>query len=356
MWHLSGMALRLCVDMGLHWETDVNEDQSVLYERRRLWYSAYYFDRVLAITLGRPLGLIDESISVPLPNPWSTQSFGGLEPSDYETHHQRAHNHLFRLTQLESEIKHVQHSQTWSSKIASPRPNYKLWLNDIQPRLQEWFSTIPNIASVHPSSIFAHEAYWNVIYNNAVLLLYRPGSLRQLLPPETFSISYNAATKLISSIKSLQREGRLDVLWKAVYDLFMAGLTIIYCVWQSDSVRAQNSVSKIISNLQSCSSTLSAMSASFAGASRSRDAFDALSTATLDWLLTSSLEQTDWSRESFEQKVGDLLENMQPPGSVGSSGASELENMLSNEYFSFGEMLNSAAQWPDIGEVDFIDV
>ena len=144
LWHLSGIALRLCVDMGLHWEEQVsNQEQEVLYERRRLWYSACYFDHVLGITLGRPVGITDESTRVPLPNLWavSGQLFGGPEINDFENVHQRAHNHLFKMTQLESEIKHVQSSQTWSSKMACPRPNYKLWIKDILPRLQEWYST-----------------------------------------------------------------------------------------------------------------------------------------------------------------------------------------------------------------------
>ncbi|SMY19276.1 unnamed protein product [Zymoseptoria tritici ST99CH_1A5] len=55
LWHLIGIAMRLSVDMGLHWETEdhlLNTDSDLLYECRRLWYCAYQFDRVLGITLG----------------------------------------------------------------------------------------------------------------------------------------------------------------------------------------------------------------------------------------------------------------------------------------------------------------
>jgi hypothetical protein len=370
LWHLTGIALRLGIDMGLHWETEeqtLNQNQDLLYERRRLWYSAYQFDRVLGITLGRPFGITDESTHVPLPNPWtvSHQTLGSHEALNFDTHHQRAHNHLFSMAQLESEIKHVQQSQTWALKVAYPRPNYKVWIQDIQPRLKEWFSTIPNPTLAHPLSIFANQAYWDAIYNNAILLLHRPNSTMLQPLPEALSISYDASYKLITSIKILQRDGRLDVLWKAVYDLFMAGLTVIYCVWQSPSIRSLQPVNKIISILQSCASTLSAMSENFSGAIGCRDAFDTLSTTTVDWLVTNGAEEISRSKAIFEKQVGNFLENMQPskgpngPANergVDDSGLNDISMILSNENFAFGEMLSSAAQWPDVENVEFIDM
>jgi len=369
LWHLTGIALRLCIDMGLHWETEeqaLHQDQDLLYERRRLWYSTYHFDRVLGIILGRPFGITDESTRVPLPNPWSVaqQPLSSPEGNSFDTHHQRAHNHMFSMAQLESEIKHVQQSRTWALKVAYPRPNYKLWVQDIQPRLQEWFSTIPNPASAHPLSIFANQAYWDYMYNNAILLLYRPNSTAQHPSPEAMLISYDASCKVITSIKSLQRDGRLDVLWKSVCDLFMAGLTVIYSVWQSAPIRSMHPVSKIIVILQSCASTLSAMSENFSGAGGCRDTFDALSQATVDWLVTSDAEETSRSRALFQEQIGHLLENLQPPGTIGTTngngpsenGTNDISTMLSGDGFAFGQMLSSAAQWPDVEGLEFGDM
>ena len=107
-------------------------------------------------------------------------------------------------------------------------------------------------------------------------------------------------------------------------------------------------------------STLSAMSANFAGANESRDAFDTLSTATTDWLLTNSLEETSRNRATFERQIGDLLDSLQrsrsQTGVLGRYDGSDLSTMLSRDTFAFGEMLSSAAQWPDIGDVDFNDM
>ncbi|KAE8443583.1 hypothetical protein EG329_001745 [Mollisiaceae sp. DMI_Dod_QoI] len=363
LWHLTGIALRLCIDMGLHWETEgqtPNTSPELLYERRRLWYSAYHFDRVLGITLGRPFGIIDESTRVPLPNPWAvTRQPLNHETGDFDIHHQRAHNHLFSMTKLESEIKHVHHSQTWGLKIAYPKPNFVMWAQDIQPRLQEWYGTIPDTGRAHPSSIFANQAYWDTIYNNAILLLYRPNSSVQHPSTEAISISHDAACKLIASIKILQREGKLDVLWKSVHHLFMAGLTVIYGLWQSKEIRDRNPVSNSISTLQSCSSSLFAMSETFHGAAGCRDVFDTLSSVTVDWLVTNDAEKIRQDRLEFEKQVEDLLQQLQPSRGgmfTNENSVNDISTMLSIDNFGFGEMLNSAAQWPNFQDIDFNDM
>jgi len=261
-WHLTGFALRLCIDIGLHWETEeqtVLMDPETLQERRSLWYCTYKFDRVLCITLGRPFGIIDESIRVPLPN-LVIGNFEHDQSAAFDTHNQEAHNHLLSISQLESEIKHVLHSQTWQPSLAYPRVDYPVWLQDIQPRLQYWYDTIPPPDKAHPPSIFAHQAYWEVVYSNAIVLLHRPHSIAQHPSMDSIFMTFDASSKLVASIKVLQRESKIHVQWQSVHELFMAGLGIIYCLWQSEEIRSQRSVSSSIATLNTCASTLSALS------------------------------------------------------------------------------------------------
>ena len=361
---LAGIALRLCIDIGLHWETEeqaLNMDPDVLHERRCLWYSAYQFDRILCVTLGRPFGITDESARVPLPNPWAISRRSPARASNnLDIHNQRAHNHLFSMSKLESEIKHVQQSQTWTVKLAYPRPNYSAWVKDIEPRLQEWYTTIPQLERAHPTSIFAQQAYWDVVYSNAILQLHRPNHGSLHLSNEALFISFEASCKLIVSIKSLQRDGKIDVMWKSVYQLFMAGLGVIYCLWQSKELRDRNPVRTSISTLQSCASTLSAMSETFPGASGCRDVFDTLSSATVDWMVTNDAEEIRQNRLEFEKQVQDLMQQWQPSRegmfAMNDNGADNMSNMLSADNFAFSEILSSAAQWPELDEIDFSNV
>jgi len=363
LWHLTGFALRLCIDVGLHWETELqclNMDPEVLDDRRRLWYSTYHFDRLLCITLGRPFGILDESTRVQLPNPWtgSRQGLGQQQISNYDIHTHRAHNHLFTLARLESEIKHVQHSQVWAMKLAYPRPSWKHWLQDILPRLHEWYATVPEPSKAHPSSIFSFQAYWEVIYHNAVLLLYRPQYSTLYQSTEGLFIFFESSSKVIAGLKVLQREGRVEMLWKSVHHLFMAGLGVIYGLWNSKEIRDQNPTSKCISMLQSCASTLSAMSETFHGAAGCRNAFDTLSSATIDWLVTRDIEDVRQNRLEFENHVRELMNQLQLPREGRTTDipheTDNMSAMLSTENFDLSELLNSAAQWPDLGEFDFV--
>jgi cell division septum initiation protein DivIVA len=363
LWHLTGFALRLCIDVGLHWENELqclNMDPDVLDDRRRLWHCTYHFDRLLCITLGRPFGILDESTRVQIPNPWtgSRQGLGRQQPSDFDIHTQRAHNHLFTLARLESEIKHVQHSQVWALKLAYPRPNWTAWLQDIQPRLQEWYATVPEPSKAHPSSIFAFQAYWEVIYYNAILLLYRPQSGTLYQSTEELSICFNASSRVIAGLKVLQREGRVEMLWKSVHHLFMAGLGVIYGLWHSKEIRDQNPVGTSISTLHSCASTLAAMSETFQGAAGCRNAFDTLSSATIDWLVTRDIEEVQQTRLEFENHVRELTNQLQlsregPTASI-HHRADNMSAMLSTDNVDLSELLNTAAQWPDLGEFNFV--
>jgi hypothetical protein len=362
LWHLTGFALRLCIDAGLHWETEaqcLNMDPEMLDDRRRLWHSTYHFDRLLCITLGRPFGILDESTRVQLPNPWTgSRSSLTQRSNDFEIHTHRCHNHLFTLAKLESEIKHVQHSQVWSLKVAYPRPSWTAWLLDIQPRLQEWYATIPEPTKAHPSSIFAFQAYWEVIYNNAILMLHRPNMAAMSQSSEELSISFDSSSKVIAGLKLLQREGRVEMLWKSVHHLFMAGLGFIYGLWNSKEIREQHPVGQCISTLQSCASTLAAMSETFQGATGCRNAFDFLSSATINWLVTQDNEERRRNRQEFESHVRELTNRLQLPREASAmnvdQGTNNMIAMLSTDSFDLGELLNTAAQWPDLGEFSFM--
>ncbi|KAF7186768.1 Positive regulator of purine utilization [Pseudocercospora fuligena] len=361
LWHLTGFALRLCIDIGLHWETEIQTaetDPDLLQERRRLWYATYQFDRVLSITLGRPFGINDDSSRVPLPSPWmkSRRTIG--RSKDDDVHNQRCHNHMFMLSKLESEIRHVQQNQASAPRLATPKTHYSAWLLDIQSRLQEWYDTVPQVDKAHTNSIFAQRAYWDYLYNNATLLLFRPNSTVSHFPAEALSILFEASCKLIASIKLLQREGKCESLWKTVHHLFMAGVGVIYGLWHSKEIRDQSPLSNSISTLQSCASTLSAMAETFPGASGCRDVFDALSAAAVEFLVTQGTEDVRRNRDDFEKQVGQLLHKLQPTrnDAVWNEHMIDrfnLSTMLSVDGFAFGEMLSSAVQWPELQDMDF---
>jgi hypothetical protein len=79
LWYIVGVAVRLAVDLGLHYEDADTEAKKqpirgeksekdgrkewVRDMRRRLWWSVYNLDRLVSTCVGRPFGIADEVIS-----------------------------------------------------------------------------------------------------------------------------------------------------------------------------------------------------------------------------------------------------------------------------------------------------
>ena len=55
------------------------------------------------------------------------------------------------------------------------------------------------------------------------------------------------------------------------------------------------------------------MTETFHGAAGCRDVFDALSSATIEWLITNEAEESRQTRVEFERQVEELLQQLQPP-------------------------------------------
>jgi hypothetical protein len=182
---------------------------------------------------------------------------------------------------LESEIKHVLYRhQKWTS-LAFPRPDYALWIEDIKPRLEEWRASIPPLQNAHPESIYAFASWWDAIYNNTLMLLHRPTPVTPEPSVESLRVSFDAAVKLISCTRSLQRERRLDMAWLWAQRLFVAGLTLIYTIWNSDELRNTHAPEEIVNSAQTCATTLAVLTERFPAAAGCRDALETLVSATV---------------------------------------------------------------------------
>ena len=357
LWQLSGLALRLCIEMGLHWEPDtvIDMDPAVLDERRRLFWTAYNFDRVLVITLGRPFGIVDQSTNVGFPNPWLDINTGQAQARSEVINHKCFANHVTALYKLQSEIKHVLYHQLKGPTLAFPQPDYNLWIRDIHPRLEQWKACIPPLNKAHPQSIFACQHWWNAMYNGALLFLHRPNPLVPCLTASSLNICFEISCNVITSIKTLHREGKIDVPWIWVHQLILAGLTMMYCVWHSNEIRTRISFEDLMDMTQRCSGVLAALAERFPGAAGCRDAFEMMSATTLREFVSKDSnvmprEETPFSRflQTIQQQApsGMGAQTSQPP-------RGESMMMLPDDPLDFGESLASAAQWPSgFGEFD----
>lgn len=248
LWYIVGVAVRLAVDLGLHYE-DGKDVDSGLKEvsgptsetqmrergrrefirdlRRRLWWSTYSFDRLVSICVGRPFGISDQVITTEFPSLLEDMHItleGFQEPppdiAAQPTYKLVAH-HYFRLRLLQSEILQVlQYQQAQAARTSGqnvknpymhtslPSPflskydSFRAWRIDIDKRLYEWKASAPTKQNtgVGFSTEFLDLNYWQ-----AVVMLYR----QSLSVPAMFEGEYNTSME-VSSPRMHSTESRED--------------------------------------------------------------------------------------------------------------------------------------------------
>ncbi|KAF1363184.1 hypothetical protein EJ07DRAFT_104782 [Lizonia empirigonia] len=230
LWYIVGVAVRLGVDLGLHYEDGVGIDgpgsedtasarpdlktehddtsaapakidakergrrQWVRDLRRRLWWCVYSVDRLVSTCVGRPFGITDQIVTTEFPSLLDDRFItkeGFLDPPAHlaKPTYKVVAYHYFRLRLLQSEILQVlQHRQAQQARASGanqsndfmhtklPSPflakfdSFRQWRADIDRRLQEWNDSAPtqSDAGVQFSPLFLELNYWQ-----AVIMLYR---------------------------------------------------------------------------------------------------------------------------------------------------------------------------------------
>ncbi|EON68571.1 hypothetical protein W97_07829 [Coniosporium apollinis CBS 100218] len=225
LWYIVGVAVRLGVDLGLHYEDGVDIDDTpsddapidrmkgsssstptkidarergrrewVRDLRRRLWWCVYSLDRLVSTCVGRPFGITDQVVTTEFPSLLDDNYIttgGFLEPlsGSEKPSYKFVSHHYFRLRLLQSEILQVlQHRQAQQAranganegnqfmhtKLPSPFlqnfSSFRQWRQDIDRRLWEWIQSAPNQleTGVQFSPLFLELNYWQ-----AVITLYR---------------------------------------------------------------------------------------------------------------------------------------------------------------------------------------
>jgi hypothetical protein len=234
LWYIVGVAVRLALDLGLHYEDGVGIERPSLDEasalgtrgqsadaqmaervhasskidakekgrrewvrdlRRRLWWCVYSFDRLVSTCVGRPCGIGDSVITTEFPSMLDDiyiRRSGFLEPpSGLEPSYKFVAKHYFRLRLLQSEILEVlQYRQAQQARFRGanednsymhtklPSPflhgfdTFKAWRTDLDFRLEEWRNSAPTKKEFAAGfdPLFFELNYWQ-----AIIMLYRQG-------------------------------------------------------------------------------------------------------------------------------------------------------------------------------------
>ncbi|KAF2484911.1 fungal-specific transcription factor domain-containing protein [Neohortaea acidophila] len=320
IWHLIGIAARMCVELGLHLDPThrpgANQNGSISFEmemQRRTFWCFYNLDRVVSFTLGRPTALADENIDTSFPTPLDDDTFGPDNPITTQMLRDGRETspflQLIEIRRLSGQIL----STFYSARRTGDIPlDQKLQTREhYYDRIMAWRTGSQSLHLPSPqsrgdkfTSCFLTPTWWEAVANNALLLLYRPspylpGPVVPTTPdgkPGDLQRLVFAAKTAITSYSDLHRRRNLNYSWITLHGIFLAGLTYVYGIRLALENPAHQvalpEYVQIIDDTRTCSNMLVAICERWSIARRSCDIFDRLSNAVIKDAINASTGST----------------------------------------------------------------
>ncbi|OJZ87013.1 hypothetical protein ASPFODRAFT_717554 [Aspergillus luchuensis CBS 106.47] len=258
-WYLLHTIIASCLDLGLQrrneYAAELNSATYRLAAQRRsaIFWSAYSMDRTLTTILGRPLTLRDEAIDQPFP---------GLDASDEVeeaatrwdsakmTHHPfeqipstyLAFIYSLRFDRITAEIKLMIYRVSRSPRRFPWPSNISSWQRETDQAcknlLTEVYTQQRGRSVCGPSSLSGTTVQrLEIKFHQCIMLLYRPSPQ---LPYPTFAAiesCFGSAMKIIQINTELHRFRNMEWSWLSAHTIFVAAITVLYCLWAYPAVR-----------------------------------------------------------------------------------------------------------------------
>ncbi|EXJ73456.1 uncharacterized protein A1O5_03217 [Cladophialophora psammophila CBS 110553] len=330
VWHLCGLMIRQCVELGLHRQLQKDENTAHSDEfKRRLFWSIYHLERRIVLVLGRPLAIADDEIDIPLPHEIEDDRFEDIiELAETSREHQVSNQHsgpgvpstvagtdilfhvhnvlldqlnaksrltLARLaktsrgTQVERKIaKRFQELEDWKTAIfghsTGGDASTDLMLSTLRTPVQTPVS--------RPALPEAQRLALLLNYHRARRMLLQTILTEIQLPNQAFPFSSFAKSsgEVCQLNRRLHRVRSVPFTLLDLHSVFVAGFSMIYCAWSHPSLYD----AEMAADLGACSTVLYLITEQWgAGAKKYRDAFELIAGKTAEYVLSPRRSQVN---------------------------------------------------------------
>ncbi|KAA8909979.1 fungal-specific transcription factor domain-containing protein [Sphaerosporella brunnea] len=209
-WQLSGIAMRMCIELGLHrdnnnWKFTPAERQL----RRCVFWTAYTVEITVAFNLGRPPSITEEHIDAKLP-----EADPGLALAVHHVRHRQIQARMM--------------ASVYGAAVAESNGDPEGTVENIQRALHEWFEALRGIFRWSEASAYPLE-YWQRLYYSTMTALHRPSPL---VPKPTLSSAKICIRSSGAYIEILhQLMARVSIMpqsWMFIQGLLLAGTTMLF--------------------------------------------------------------------------------------------------------------------------------
>lgn len=251
MWHLVGIAARICLELGLHKESayplkctpELDLPDLVRYQKqeisRKCFWCLIAMDRVTSNILGRPLAIRDEDIDAMLPS--DTSDAGEFHPSPSSisgVSRMAIFRAIINYRLLCGKVLTTLHRRRSPSMTTTDALKLR---DDLAQNLEAWQTQVHHLnltddtTPSNPSekSCFLSPTWFSVLHANAKLSIWRPCPLlADVSHDQQHSLRniYTSSIQAITAYSALHKSREINYSWITLQSVFMAGLSFLYSV------------------------------------------------------------------------------------------------------------------------------
>ncbi|OCF42302.1 hypothetical protein I317_03922 [Kwoniella heveanensis CBS 569] len=231
LWHVVGFAARIAIALNLHRRVDdPTAPAAVVEHRKRVFYSLYNLDRLVSVTLSKPLAISDNDIDVELPSPLpSDEPFRGRPRIEFT-------QHIIKLRRLSGIILSTVYSVS-GEQNALPETERASIIRDLHSRLDAWLAEcpVPPEAEQEKPGMITNHSWFLLNYHQGLCLLYRPSPLFPNMTADKLSALYEASSKSVDLYIDLWRDHKVSYNLINVSMQFLACISLLYCLCEYDN-------------------------------------------------------------------------------------------------------------------------
>jgi hypothetical protein len=207
---------------------------------------------------------------------------------------------LFRLAQINSEIKYVMHSicRDVPSYAYPPVKDIFKWQRDMMRTLEGWYYDALQHIGDRDGGMKEHCI---AKYHELMILLLRPSPAIPDPADELFDICSDHAFALLQCFGDLYEKGDLLYSRFIVHSVFLGTLVMLHCIWKFPRTASKFSIDQLIIKFNIAQNILSSIGEHWAEALSARDCIAQLSNVTIQRLLRNqpAASSTSYSAGRF---------------------------------------------------------
>lgn len=196
--------------------------------KNRLYWSIFVLDRMMSVSQGLPVALIDENASIPLPG-LMVEEFASTERTTFARNLQTS-RHVIQLRQLEDRILQQVHFRRRSDSAAMTPGDRRAVLGSIRADIEDWYSSGCLMSPMEADNVPIHSSitWLSARYYQLLLLLYYPNHFNGAAAAVSRSELLQFVRKQLQSTSVLLQQRQLPLNSVTLCRLFPVCLVLMH--------------------------------------------------------------------------------------------------------------------------------